>query len=107
MVEEHANCRCQCKTKATDCNAHQVYEPRSCRCDCRDKATQASCVGPQRRWDTDRCQCLCAFEKPCSTGLYFSHNTCRCERYPYNLPNSYVPPSVRHAASDDNTEQTP
>jgi len=91
-IEEHSNCRCQCKIKASDCNAHQVYNARSCRCECRDKATAATCVSPGRRWDSDSCLCLCAFEIPCSTGLYFNHNTCSCQRYPH----SALVPSFRH-----------
>ena len=73
-----------------DCFEHQAYDPYACRCECKDKTAESKCRALNKTWDPARCICLCAAEVPCSFGLYYNHNKCRCERMPSSYLN-YVP----------------
>ena len=83
QIEFHEECSCQCVQKENDCDPDKHdYQPfPSCKCACRDTSGQEDCVnqGSHRVWDSKDCSCRCRHQRHCSTGLRFSHETCRCE----------------------------
>lgn len=43
-VEEHTKCKCDCKTKASDCNQFQRYEKAQCLCKCINTEDKNKCL---------------------------------------------------------------
>ncbi|EFX85516.1 hypothetical protein DAPPUDRAFT_98897 [Daphnia pulex] len=84
-IEKHNKCKCQCKVKASDCNALQHYDKDNCRCVCKQtagskpgsKPKQPTCKSPLY-WDERSCKCRCPqTEVECSTGSFYSSEQCR------------------------------
>lgn len=89
VVEEHAQCACQCISSARHCAPGQPYLADQCRCQC-GAASRAACAARQRdpsnplapflQWNGAQCRCEC---RPpggvwrCSSGLEFNRSTCR------------------------------
>lgn len=80
QLEVHDECRCMCKVKADDCNplTHR-YREDLCNCECINSDQEQDCrsMGPDKFWDTESCMCKCRHQIHCSSGLRFSHDTCR------------------------------
>jgi len=75
---KHISCKCQCRTKPTDCNpAIQDYDEHSCSCRCRNSPESTSCPS-SKRWDEKYCRCVCPVLINCLDDEYFDFNTCRC-----------------------------
>lgn len=79
-VEVHDACKCTCKVKAQDCSP-EIYRYREdlCKCECLNTIQEMGCqrMGALKFWDTESCMCRCRYRLHCSTGLRFSHDTCR------------------------------
>ncbi|CAG5104033.1 Protein of unknown function [Cotesia congregata] len=62
------------------CNYKQDYIQDECRCVCSNTDDEAKCkrFSHIKIWDSDKCECGCREIEPCSEGLYFDKNTCRC-----------------------------
>lgn len=43
LVEEHLNCKCECKKKESDCSRFQRYNKASCSCLCINTEDQTKC----------------------------------------------------------------
>ncbi|CAG2116070.1 unnamed protein product, partial [Medioppia subpectinata] len=81
-VEEHEECRCECRVKQTDCDPYiHKYRPELCKCECLNTKDQMECRlnNAYRVWDSSECRCKCIHTKLCSTGLHFDDHTCRVE----------------------------
>ncbi|XP_035741958.1 uncharacterized protein LOC118450355 [Vespa mandarinia] len=83
-LEEHTKCKCDCKVKPEHCNEKQVYERDECKCACINTDEEEKCKANNniKLWDSEVCTCACREIEECSTGSYFDHNTCRCQRVP-------------------------
>ncbi|XP_017040524.1 LOW QUALITY PROTEIN: uncharacterized protein LOC108087598 [Drosophila ficusphila] len=79
-VEEHTACRCDCTTKAKDCNAYQTYREDLCRCQCNNNDAREKCLeqGDTKYWVDDNCACVCRYNQSCTTGTYFDETQCKC-----------------------------
>lgn len=80
-VEFHEACACQCRIQEKDCdlNTH-VYDKETCSCRCPDSQAHATCLmNGKKTWDPSDCSCRCLHPRRCSTGLFFSHETCSCQ----------------------------
>ncbi|RWS09095.1 vascular endothelial growth factor A-like protein, partial [Dinothrombium tinctorium] len=77
-VEVHEECRCQCKVKESDCNL-SIHTYQNCNCVCKNSEEQVQCFAQAnaKYWDPAECKCKCLRTQQCSTGLVFSHATCR------------------------------
>ncbi|KAK2587278.1 hypothetical protein KPH14_003008 [Odynerus spinipes] len=83
-VEEHTQCKCDCKIKEEHCNKKQIYEKDICSCVCTNTDEEQKCRSNNhiKLWDGDRCTCLCRELQDCSTGYYFDQNSCSCQKIP-------------------------
>ncbi|ODM94305.1 Vascular endothelial growth factor B [Orchesella cincta] len=83
-IERHLSCKCQCKTKKTDCNnVLHDYVENECSCSCKNRTDQEQCNrDPKKVWDENNCMCLCRETRSCSSGLYYNLNDCACQREP-------------------------
>ena len=80
QVEYHDQCACQCRVQEKDCdpNRHQYHRDK-CKCVCTNTRDEEECMRHRDKdWDPSECSCKCRTVKHCSTGLRFSHETCRC-----------------------------
>lgn len=80
---KHVQCECGCKVQEQDCNpAIHNYQESDCACVCKSKDEKVKCEqqGGTKYWDIDSCACYCRRTMDCSTGEFFSHTTCGCER---------------------------
>lgn len=77
QLDVHESCQCQCKIKESECDSSKhVYE--NCNCNCKNTEEQLNCIKtPTKIWDVKECACKCKNAYHCSTGLVYSHNTCR------------------------------
>ncbi|CAL8129485.1 unnamed protein product [Orchesella dallaii] len=80
-VDSHTSCKCQCRTKKEDCNDKlHDYVENECSCVCKNKSDYEECqMNSMKVWDNVNCQCNCRQERLCSSGYYFSLNTCECD----------------------------
>ncbi|XP_059223397.1 uncharacterized protein LOC106088750 isoform X2 [Stomoxys calcitrans] len=76
-VEQHLECKCDCRVKAKDCNAFQIYE--DCQCHCPNTDAQDKCHELEHKeWDGNSCRCVCRHRETCTTGTYYDENQCKC-----------------------------
>lgn len=76
---EHRECRCECKVKASDCKANEIYDAWSCKCEC-DPNARKEC-GIYKHWSNIACGCVCAHpDTVCPSGGRFNTNTCQCQQ---------------------------
>lgn len=76
QVEEHRDCRCECKVRPEHCKPSQVYNEDACQCQCPSHLSR-SCP-PRKVWNEKECRCECSRPQNCTTGRYFDVNSCRC-----------------------------
>ncbi len=79
-IDVHEECKCQCKVQEKHCNPSiHKYKPELCKCECLNTNDEIECkkLGKSKLWDSAECRCKCAQTKLCSSGLFFSHDTCR------------------------------
>ncbi|KAK3881823.1 hypothetical protein Pcinc_013755 [Petrolisthes cinctipes] len=82
QVERHTACGCGCRVQASDCNLQvQDYREGECACVCknRDEKTKCEEQNSTKYWDNASCNCYCRRPLDCSTGQFFSHESCKCE----------------------------
>ncbi|XP_075158501.1 PDGF- and VEGF-related factor 1 isoform X1 [Haematobia irritans] len=96
-VEQHLECKCDCRIKPKDCNPYQVYE--DCRCHCTNTDARDKCLELEHKdWDDESCRCVCRQTENCTTGSYYDENQCKCLLLPNNAQNegdvAVPPPSV-------------
>ncbi|XP_073833633.1 PDGF- and VEGF-related factor 1 isoform X3 [Musca autumnalis] len=76
-VEQHLECKCDCRVKPKDCNAYQTYE--DCRCHCTNTDARDKCLELEHKdWDENSCRCVCRQTENCTTGSYYDENQCKC-----------------------------
>uniref|UniRef100_T1P996 Platelet-derived growth factor (PDGF) n=1 Tax=Musca domestica TaxID=7370 RepID=T1P996_MUSDO len=76
-VEQHLECKCDCRVKPTDCNAYQTYD--ECRCHCTNTEARDKCLELEHKdWDENSCRCVCRHPENCTTGSYYDENQCKC-----------------------------
>ncbi|CAH0560390.1 unnamed protein product [Brassicogethes aeneus] len=80
QVEKHNKCKCDCKTKKSDCNIYQEYHANECRCVCKNIDEEQKCYknNETKLWDPDVCACTCKDRLNCEEGFKFDQNDCRC-----------------------------
>lgn len=77
-LQRHLACDCRCKIKAEDCDSStQYYDEASCACRCRNAEQSTSCLLP-KRWDQERCRCVCSNLISCLDDEVYDFNTCSC-----------------------------
>ncbi|XP_017113139.1 vascular endothelial growth factor C [Drosophila elegans] len=79
-VEQHTACRCDCRTKAEDCNVYQSYIKDLCRCECHNTDARDKCLeqADSKYWVDDNCSCVCRYNQSCTTGTVFDETLCKC-----------------------------
>ncbi|KAH8240446.1 hypothetical protein KR038_002603 [Drosophila bunnanda] len=79
-VEQHKACRCDCRTKAEDCNVYQSYRKDLCRCECHNLDARDKCLEQvdTKYWDDANCTCVCRYNQSCTTGTVFDETQCKC-----------------------------
>ncbi|XP_017009891.2 uncharacterized protein Pvf1 [Drosophila takahashii] len=79
-VEQHTQCRCDCRTKAEDCNVYQSYRKDLCRCECHNTDARDKCLeqAENKYWVDDNCTCVCRYNQSCTTGTVFDETQCKC-----------------------------
>ncbi|XP_017028669.1 uncharacterized protein Pvf1 isoform X1 [Drosophila kikkawai] len=79
-VEQHKACRCDCRTKAEDCNVYQSYRKDLCRCECHNLDARDKCLeqADSKYWDDANCTCVCRYNQSCTTGTVFDETQCKC-----------------------------
>lgn len=97
-VEKHLACKCQCKVKESDCSSNQIYNRGACRCECKNNADRTNCLADDTRyWDANTCMCRCRMDlrssESCSTGFFYSEETCGCEPFPNRRNDVWSDPS--------------
>ncbi|KAL9879371.1 uncharacterized protein LOC119639092 isoform X1 [Glossina fuscipes] len=76
-VEQHLECKCDCRIKPEDCNAFQRYQ--DCRCHCTNDEARSKCLQlDHKTWDDVNCRCVCKQNENCTTGSYYDENQCKC-----------------------------
>ncbi|KAM7349562.1 PDGF- and VEGF-related factor 1 isoform 2-T6 [Cochliomyia hominivorax] len=76
-VEQHLECKCDCRKKPEDCNAYQRYQ--DCRCHCINDEAREKCLSLDHKiWDDENCRCVCKQNENCTTGSYYDENQCKC-----------------------------
>ncbi|BFG01289.1 uncharacterized protein DMAD_01079 [Drosophila madeirensis] len=80
VVEQHLACRCDCRIKAEDCNAYQLYRRELCRCECQNTDARDKCLeqADTKYWDDANCTCACRYNQSCTTGTVFDETQCKC-----------------------------
>ncbi|XP_001355114.3 vascular endothelial growth factor C [Drosophila pseudoobscura] len=80
VVEQHLACRCDCRIKAEDCNAYQLYRRELCRCECQNTDARDKCLeqADSKYWDDANCTCACRYNQSCTTGTVFDETQCKC-----------------------------
>lgn len=79
-VEQHLECKCDCRIKAEDCNAYQEYRKDLCRCECQNTDARDKCLeqSEHKYWDDANCTCACRYIQSCTTGTNFDETQCKC-----------------------------
>ncbi|XP_016986734.1 vascular endothelial growth factor C [Drosophila rhopaloa] len=79
-VEQHTQCRCDCRTKEEDCNVYQSYRKDLCRCECHNTDARDKCLeqAESKYWVDDNCTCVCRYNQSCTTGTVFDETLCKC-----------------------------
>ncbi|XP_017853456.1 vascular endothelial growth factor A isoform X2 [Drosophila busckii] len=79
-VEQHLDCKCDCRIKAEDCNAYQEYRKDLCRCECQNTDARQKCLeqSEHKYWDDANCTCVCRYNQSCTTGTVFDETLCKC-----------------------------
>ncbi|XP_046802030.1 uncharacterized protein LOC111675245 isoform X1 [Lucilia cuprina] len=76
-VEQHLECKCDCRKKPEDCNSYQRYQ--DCRCHCINDEAREKCLNLEHKiWDDENCRCVCKQNENCTTGSYYDENQCKC-----------------------------
>lgn len=85
-MDQHEKCSCGCKEQPEDCTPLQEYRKNECRCICANQYEATRCQQrPNKFWDSRECICKCRDPLDCSSGLFFSTKTCRCEMLRFSL----------------------
>ncbi|XP_023333799.1 balbiani ring protein 3 [Eurytemora carolleeae] len=77
QMVQHLACTCGCTIQPSDCTQLQDYVAEDCKCTCKRREV----CSPDKIWDSSKCKCTCIQQEgECTTGLFYSTSSCRCER---------------------------
>ncbi|KAL7303073.1 hypothetical protein TKK_0004289 [Trichogramma kaykai] len=85
-IEQHLECKCECRFGPEACNDKQVYSKRDCMCNCANRDEEDKCArgefAERHRWNVTTCGCDCRQEylRECSTGYYYDQQQCACRK---------------------------
>lgn len=76
IIEEHTQCKCDCRIKEQDCNRFQKYDKSQCKCYCQNTDEQHKCLQVSLKFFHDLNGLFDCFRPPQNSLLIVLHVYC-------------------------------